>query len=304
MTVNNKLFFRSNGKLLITSEYLVLDGAEALALPTKKGQALSVETVGGNNLIWKSYTVNGNIWFECELNNSLEIIYSNNVKIAETLVTFLKVASILNPSFQNEIKGVMIETHLEFDRSWGLGSSSTLISNIAQWAQVDPFQLQQETFPGSGYDIACALSKSPIIYRVVNRDVSYLTVFFFPSFYDEIFFVHLNKKQNSREGIDTYNNSGKDKSESIKLASDFTDKFINCSNASSFRNLMAQHETMVSNIIGQQTVKQKLFPDFKGSIKSLGAWGGDFVMVVGKNAKSYFSKKGYNTIIPFKDMIL
>ena len=30
--------FYSNGKLLITGEYVVLDGAKALALPTKFGQ--------------------------------------------------------------------------------------------------------------------------------------------------------------------------------------------------------------------------------------------------------------------------
>jgi mevalonate kinase len=35
--------FYSNGKLLITGEYLVLDGATAFALPTKIGQNLIVE---------------------------------------------------------------------------------------------------------------------------------------------------------------------------------------------------------------------------------------------------------------------
>jgi mevalonate kinase len=36
------LDFYSHGKLLITSEYAVLDGAKALALPTRLGQKLSV----------------------------------------------------------------------------------------------------------------------------------------------------------------------------------------------------------------------------------------------------------------------
>jgi len=35
--------FYSNGKLLITGEYLVLDGAKALALPTKYGQGQIVK---------------------------------------------------------------------------------------------------------------------------------------------------------------------------------------------------------------------------------------------------------------------
>ena len=304
MLEGDKLHFRSNGKLLITSEYLVLDGAEALALPTKKGQTLTVNKVGGNNISWKSFTVDGEIWFECELDNNLDIITSSELKVANTLTVFLKVAAIMNPSFADEAIGSEIETHLEFDQSWGLGSSSTLISNIAQWAKVDPFLLQQETFPGSGYDIACALSNSPIIYRIFDKEVSYLTTNFRPPFFDEIFFVHLNRKQNSRVGINKYKESKADVSTSIKIASSFTDKFIKCRGLGEFRKLMAQHELLISEIIEETTVKQKLFPDYKGSVKSLGAWGGDFVMAVGYNTKNYFRNKGYKTIVPFREMVL
>ena len=42
--------FYSNGKLLLTGEYLVIDGAKALAIPTQKGQSLSVkETEEGSD---------------------------------------------------------------------------------------------------------------------------------------------------------------------------------------------------------------------------------------------------------------
>jgi hypothetical protein len=54
-----------------------------------------------------------------------------------------------------------------------------------------------------------------------------------------------------------------------------------------------------------KTVKEALFPDFKGIIKSLGAWGGDFVLVISKeNPNEYFIAKGYETIIPYDQMIL
>ncbi len=304
MLEGEKLHFRSNGKLLITSEYLVLDGAEALALPTKKGQTLTVNKVRLNNIYWKSFTVDNKIWFECELDNNFDIVTSSNLEIANTLTIFLKVAAMMNPDFISESIGTEVETHLEFNQSWGLGSSSTLISNIAKWANVDPFLLQQETFPGSGYDIACAFSNSPIIYRILDKEVSYLTTNFSPHFSDEIFFVHLNKKQNSRDGINKYKESKSDISTSAKIGSSFTDKFVNCTDVDGYRKLMAQHELLISEIIGEIPVKQKLFPDYKGSIKSLGAWGGDFVMAVGSNTKNYFKSKGYETIIPFKDMIL
>ena len=37
-----KQTFYSNGKLLLTGEYLVLNGAVALAIPTKFGQTLTI----------------------------------------------------------------------------------------------------------------------------------------------------------------------------------------------------------------------------------------------------------------------
>jgi hypothetical protein len=49
---DNEKKFYSNGKLLITGEYLVLDG-KAFALPTKKGQNLIIEDGNNNEIIWK-----------------------------------------------------------------------------------------------------------------------------------------------------------------------------------------------------------------------------------------------------------
>ncbi len=56
--------FYSNGKLLITGEYAVLDGARALALPTKFGQDLVVEEGKNKEIVWKSFDKDGSIWFE------------------------------------------------------------------------------------------------------------------------------------------------------------------------------------------------------------------------------------------------
>ena len=49
---------------------------------------------------------------------------------------------------------------------------------------------------------------------------------------------------------------------------------------------------------------EKLFNDFNGEIKSLGAWGGDFALVIGDlNSVEYFKNKGYETIISFNSML-
>ena len=295
--------YRSNGKLLITSEYLVLDGAEALAIPTKKGQTLEVKKTKSPTLEWKSYTVDGDIWFEAVFNNKLEIQSSSDEEIAKILLNFLDIACSLNPNFRNKLINVEVSTHLEFQQDWGLGSSSTLINNIAQWAEVDPFILQQKSFPGSGYDIACAFNNNPITYLLKDNYPEFLSVKFAPSFKDNIYFVHLNKKQNSRDEIQKYRKSIEEKYDSIEKANSLTSKFVLCEDEKTFRGLIAEHEFLISGIINRSPIKKELFPDYKGSIKSLGAWGGDFIMAVGKNTPEYFRKKGYNTIVLFSDMI-
>ena len=137
--------FYSNGKVLITGEYLVLDGATALALPTKFGQDLLVERVKVLELFWKSFSETGDCWFEAVFDLPTLRLKSSTFSsvdepkmefIAETLQNILLEATRLNPSFLKSGHGFLVKTNLTFPRNWGLGSSSTLINNIAQWAAV------------------------------------------------------------------------------------------------------------------------------------------------------------------------
>ena len=160
-----KKTFYSNGKLLITGEYLVLDGANAFALPTKLGQNLIIEEGSNQEIHWKSYDADGSIWFEdtilfSEISN---YIPNENETVRNTLITILYQASIQNKSFLVENQGYSITTELTFSRKWGLGTSSTLINNIAQWLKIDAFDLLNTSFGGSGYDSACAQNDRPII---------------------------------------------------------------------------------------------------------------------------------------------
>ena len=58
--------FYSHGKLLLTGEYVVLDGAKALAVPTNKGQYLTVKPIKERKLSWRSFDENNHVWFEDE----------------------------------------------------------------------------------------------------------------------------------------------------------------------------------------------------------------------------------------------
>ncbi len=315
--------YYSNGKLLLTGEYVVLDGAEALAIPTRFGQNLTVQKLNinpspsgrlGGELIWESYTNKNELWLQVEfdvpkLRIITETFNSNNEgssdSLALNLQEILLEAKKLNADFLKNKQGYFVKSKLIFPRNWGLGSSSTLINNIAQWAKVDAFQLQFNTFGGSGYDIACAQNECPILYKITDQNPSFKNVNFNPNFKEQLFFVHLNKKQNSREGIAVYKKFKENNITAVDEISQLTHQISNCTSLTNFEKLLIEHERIISKIINQEPIQKQLFSDYFGQTKSLGAWGGDFILATGNNdTPNYFKQKGFKTIIPYSDMIL
>lgn len=298
--------FYSNGKLLLSGEYAILDGALGLAIPTSYGQSLHVTPTKSGFLEWTSFDENKNIWFSAKFDlESLNVVSTSDEAMAQTLLTLLLEANAQNPLLLTDSDGFQIETHLTFPRSWGLGTSSTLINNMAQWARVDAYQLLWNAFGGSGYDIACAQYNFPITYQLVDGVPKVEVIDFNPIFKNSLYFVHLNQKQSSKEAITNYRAQQFDKSELIKKVSSLTQKIIDTSTLSGFESLVEEHEALLSSILKIEPVKQRLFPDYFGMMKSLGAWGGDFVLATGDDKTiSYFKSKGYPTVIPYSKMIL
>ena len=292
----------------------MLEGATALAVPTKFGQDLSVEKIKEPQLIWGSFTNTGDCWFEAvfELPKLRLVNATFNSDsdgsadfIAETLQGILVETRKLNPEFLQSEQGFLVKTNLTFPRDWGLGTSSTLINNIAQWAKVDAFQLLWNSFSGSGYDIANAKHKTPILYQVNNQQPVVKKVDFMPSFSEQLFFVHLNKKQDSKAGIARFKEKREKINNEIQLVSEISKQLIHEQKLSEFEKLIHEHEKIISSIIELPTVKESLFPDYFGTLKSLGAWGGDFMLATGnKDTPQYFIDKGYTTILSYSDMVL
>ena len=294
--------YYSHGKLLISSEYAVLDGAKALALPTKFGQSLEVNPIENPEIRWKSFDHNGKLWFETTL--QLPTFKTPNTNdTAKRLSECFYAISKLKPSVFKTYTGFEMHSHLEFLQTWGLGSSSTLINNLAQWAKVDAYELLAATFGGSGYDIACAQHPYPITFQKTLKSPKIEKVLFNPSFKDQLFFVHQNQKRNSRKAIAAYEALKKVEKLDFSELNAITNTLSQTSTLEAFESLIIQHETFISKLIQHPPLKTTHFADYNGAIKSLGAWGGDFFLATG-NEQQYFKDKGYNTIIPFKEMVL
>ncbi len=300
--------FYSNGKLLITGEYVVLDGAKALALPTKYGQNLIIEEGKNDTIQWKSFDHDGSIWFEDNIPFSSVIRkerFDDSKSIKNTLIEILHEAYLMNSDFISNSSGYVIKTELTFPKFWGLGTSSTLINNIAQWLDIDAYQLLKRSFGGSGYDVACAQNDSAIIYQLVEELPVIEIVDFHPSFTEKIYFVYLNRKQSSKKAIASYYNNQINIGKIIPKINDITQTVVAAEDPKTFALALKRHEIEMSAILELETVQEALFDDFNGVIKSLGAWGGDFILVISKeNPAAYFIERGYEIVISYEDMIL
>jgi mevalonate kinase len=295
--------------VLLTGEYFVLDGALALALPTKLGQWMRVTREAGNknmSMLWRSLDEQGYCWFNAEIDTATGAMLScDDGPTGSTLQSILQAVAAENPDFMRG--ATEVETQLEFSRFWGLGSSSSLVYLIASWGKVNPFILLEKTMGGSGYDVACAGSDRPILYQIADGRPSVVIADFHPPFAEQLYFVYLGQKQSSREGIVRYRSLAKNIAPATERISELTKATLGASNLPEFERVITEHEAIVGNTINARSAKQLLFPDYWGAVKSLGAWGGDFVLATSNRpigeTLAYFSQKGYPVVLPYKELV-
>lgn len=298
----NEIF--SPGKLMLTSEYFAIDGALVLAVPTKLGQEFFFDEKkeGKSIIFWEAYHQNKG-WLKAVIDyQNWQILEANIVSSAEFILKTLKNVQALSKIKFKSTDSYYLKTNLQFPADFGFGSSSTLMNNLAEWSEIDPFYLNAISLGGSGYDIAVAKEKSAVLYQS-KPEIQYEKVKFDPSFKNELIFIHLNQKQDSREGINLY----KSKIKSQKLVDEFsnlTRNILLCNELEKFSELMMIHEQKISEFLEIPTVKQVKFQDCPSFVKSLGAWGGDFVMSAKFDGfKDYFWGKGFTTVFEWVDII-
>lgn len=289
---------------MLTSEYFAIDGALVLAVPTRLGQEFFFEERQDKKslILWEAYHQD-KLWLTAVIDyNNWQIVETNILSSAEFILkTLYNVQQLSTTRFKSDLS-YHLKTNLQFPADYGLGSSSTLMNNLGEWADINPFHLNSISLGGSGYDIAVAKEKSAILFQ--NKpEIRYEKVDFNPPFKNELIFIHLNQKQDSREGITLYKSKNKSP-ELINEFSDITKKILLCNELESFSELMMIHERKIADFLEILTVREKLFSDCPSFVKSLGAWGGDFVMSAKFGGfKDYFWEKGFTTVFEWPEII-
>lgn len=388
--------YHARGKLLLTGEYVVMQGALALACPTRRGQSLYLAPCRPAHIHWKAFTPRGDVWLEAEWNcpgidsmtnrdsavpflkkeregvKPLKLLeLQSKAKGSDAAVARLEswLTHAMMLSHQNspehfmeqlnrvKSEGISAETYMEFEREWGLGSSSSLISLLAQWWDCRPMELHAATQGGSGYDQACATASGPILYQLLGEGAAIESailhqppkatqnevdtrpnqnkiiqsgcdapfrqlntavqapdlrphiqpITFQPGFHEHLLFVYTGKKQSTDHSIRQFWQRSNATENYLNEISECTRQLTSATDLKTFMEVMHRHEQVISGLLGEEPVQSSRFSGFSGQTKSLGAWGGDFILAAANDpqqARKFFTDKGLSLHFSFHELLL
>ena len=292
--------YYASGKLMLFGEYLVLKGSQCLATPVKYGQKMEVQFIRGNEIKWIS-RVQGREWFSARFDKSLSTSKVSKTSTADLLFKLLKLIESEKPEIFHT--GLQIEVDADFPLEWGFGSSSTLISLLAQWSELDPYFLLKKTIGGSGFDLACARETTPILYRMNGNKVEHVELS--KAITSKLLFVYSGKKQSSAKEIKRFNKVEIHEKDIFKM-DQIVSSVIESKQIDEFEKWVVESENLISGILKSPAIKENKFKNYPFTLKSLGAWGGDFFMATfrdEKEARNYFSNLGYSIQFNYSQLI-
>lgn len=268
---------------------------------------MKVTESSGSDLRWITKDANGKKWFECTLNLiDFSIEKTSDENKAQFIQTLVKALIQLNSDFLSKWKKYKVDCVLEFNPEWGWGSSSTLITNLAQWAEVSPFELFFETQCGSGYDIAAAIAEAPILYQKDDEALSFEEIDLSDIVIENSIVFYRGQKVNSATEVAQWKQLKKPKSADISEISQLSEAIAEVKSVSDYLKAIDQHEKLIQSYLKVNTLQED-FSDFEGKMKSLGAWGGDFGLAVHEDpdyTSQYLKSKGIDTLFNLKNILL
>lgn len=175
---------------------------------------------------------------------------------------------------------------------------------------MDAPTLLAATFGGSGYDLACAGAENPIRYRRQGGTAEWKELHNWqPKWAGFSYFVYRNQKQDSRASIAQYRQGkgGGPQGAAAAKATAFTAALVNQKlSPARVQKIMQEHESMIGELLGIAPIQTTHFADFPGAIKSLGAWGGDFLWALSEEKPAtvvqYFKERGYCIVLDWAQM--
>jgi mevalonate kinase len=117
-----------------------------------------------------------------------------------------------------------------------------------------------------------------------------------------MYFQYLGKKKESSEAVKEYN---KKPIQNIEAFTRLTEDMFKASKIKTLINLVNNHELLMSEHLGQESPLQAIFKDSTIGMKSLGAWGGDFALLIipNKQQVDYLKLNNPGTFFSWNEVI-
>ncbi len=299
--MGNQSFF-SRGKLILMGEYAVLHGVDALCLPLKTGQELTITPSENGQINWewyyRDYLVAGFSFHPA----TLSILNINKGEPAWVL-RLLELVREKKPDFLSN--GATLTFHNRFPVNWGLGTSSATVSSVCRLAGIEPYTINEKLTGGSGADIATTTANNWILYRKTLTIPQRWEIPLSYRFAENTWFIYSGKKQETARHINKVTSQYQKNFGSWAPVNEFVYRFVAATTLPELMKIVNDHELFIAEATGLNTIRDK-FPDFPGTLKSLGAWGGDFFMALSHQkddfVRDYFSSRGYTDIFSWKQL--
>jgi hypothetical protein len=91
---------------------------------------------------------------------------------------------------------------------------------------IDPFDLFHRLNRGSGYDVAAALAKGPIVFSASNHRATIIPVRFLPVFHQQIWFVYRGRKQDTERSLYEFSTLPEPTRQQIEMINYFTGELL------------------------------------------------------------------------------
>lgn len=297
--------YHSNGNLLLTGEYLISQGAEAIALPLKKGHTLAVTPIHGKKIIWES-VYNQETKTKISLkSDDFEITQTNNENSAKFIQQLLRKAMDHLPPLSH-LPGYHIKAIHDYPEFLEFGCESALIANIANWFNINPYRFSRDISPGLEHGIACARSNKPILYQLTNKYPDYREINLNLPFKGNIYIIYTghnpdsyNKKKQTQKYPDHH--------EVFPKIREINKRIIQSRTYEEFENSILDHDKILSGVLKEQRLQERIFQDFPGLIKPLNEWNGELNLVTWKGDKNelheYFAPYNIQTIFTWDELV-
>ncbi len=205
-----------------------------------------------------------------------------------------KILALVPSSYWKPGKSYRFETRLEFDRSSGLGSSSTFVQLLSNYFKLDPFQVQDLVFGGSGYDVAIAAVQKPLIYWRNEQGVHFRQWKMNPELTKDWKVIFLGNKVNSRTSTSQVNDMledlARDENYSMQIPK-IIEIVRDAQELMALETGIEMYQMFLSQLLGMVTPYTYfgVKPLPRGVCKWLGAWGGDMLLVNSVVWDAYYS---------------